>query len=47
MLVKDLIKQLEDIPEHYIVGFVDENGKVTDPTGKIDKLNALEILLLH
>ena len=49
MFVKDLIKQLESLPQDYIVGFTDE--KETDiiyPNGKkVVVLNNLEIVLIH
>lgn len=47
MLVKDLIKQLENLPQNYTVGFSDRNGQVTDPTGDMAILNNLEIVLIH
>lgn len=47
MLVKDLTKLLEDIPQNYIVGFVDKSGKTIDPKGRIVKLDNLKILLIR
>ena len=47
MLVKELIEQLENLPQNYVVGFSDRNGKVTDPTGDITILNNLEIVLIN
>lgn len=49
MLVKDLIKQLESLPQDYVVGFTDEDETdIIYPNGKkVAVLNNLEIVLIH
>lgn len=49
MLVKDLIKQLENLPQDHVVGIVvDDAGHIVYPNGsKIEILNNLEITLIH
>lgn len=48
MLVKDLIKQLECLPQDQVVGIVDDEGYIIYPNGsKIEILNNLEITLIH
>ena len=48
MLVKDLIKQLENLPQDQVVGIVDAEGYIIYPNGsKIEILNNLEITLIR
>ena len=48
MLVKDLIKQLESLPQEYIVGMADDKGYIIYPDGsKVEILNNLEITVIH
>lgn len=48
MLVRDLIKQLEGLPQEQVVGIVDNEGYIIYPNGsKIEILNNVEITLIH
>lgn len=48
MLVKDLIKQLENLPQEHIVGIADNQGYIIYPDGsKVEILNNLEITLIY
>lgn len=47
MLVKDLIKELEKLPQDHTIGIVDTNGIVYPKGNKIEVYNNLEISLIY